>query len=49
MASKLLPVLSVLVFVVDGHLPGMRELRNPDAEGGKGAGRTTVLSKQAEA
>ncbi len=49
MASKVLLALVVLVFLVDGHLPGMRELRNPDAEGGKGAGRTAFLSKRSEA
>lgn len=49
MASKVLLALVVLVFVLDGHLPGMRELRNPDAEGGKGAGRASLLSKRSEA
>nr|WP_321182239.1 hypothetical protein [Methylobacterium sp. Leaf122] len=39
----------VFVFLVDGHLPGMRELRNPDSEGGKGAGRAALLSKRSEA
>ena len=34
---------------VDGHLPGMRELRNPDSEGGKGASRAALLSKRSEA
>ena len=47
MASKVLLALVVLVFLVDGHLPGTRELRNPDAEGGKGAGRATLVSKRA--
>ncbi|WP_186442319.1 hypothetical protein [Methylorubrum populi] len=49
MASKVLLALLVLVFLVDGHLPGTRELRNPDAEGGKGAGRSSLLSKRSEA
>ncbi len=34
MASKVLLVLTVLVLLIDGHAPRMRELRNPDAEGG---------------
>ena len=49
MASKVLLAVVVLVFVLDGHLPGMRELRNPDAEGGKGAGRASFVSKRPEA
>lgn len=49
MASKVLLALVVLVFVLDGHLPGMRELRNPDAEGGKGVSRASLLSKRSEA
>ncbi|WP_430912316.1 hypothetical protein [Methylobacterium sp. sgz302541] len=38
MASKVLLVLAMLVFLVDGHAPGAREMRNPDAEGGGGKG-----------
>ncbi|GJE72803.1 hypothetical protein [Methylorubrum podarium] len=49
MASKALLALVMLVFVLDGHLPGMRELRNPDTEGGKGASRAALLSKRSEA
>jgi len=49
MASKVLLALVVFVFLVDGHLPGMRELRNPDTEGGKGASRASLLSKRSEA
>lgn len=49
MASKVLLALVVLVFLVDGHLPRMHELRNPDAEGGKGASRASLLSKRSEA
>lgn len=33
MASKVLLVLTVLVLLIDGHAPRMRELRNPDSEG----------------
>lgn len=49
MASKVLLVLAVLLFVAGGHLPKTRELRNPDAEGGPGGGRILLLSKRAEA
>ena len=49
MASKVLLALVVFVFLVDGNLPGMRELRNPDSEGGKGASRAALLSKRSEA
>ncbi len=34
MASKVLLVLTVMVLLIDGHAPRMRELRNPDCEGG---------------
>ncbi|MFF8801150.1 MULTISPECIES: hypothetical protein [unclassified Methylobacterium] len=47
MSPKVLLALVVLVLALDGHLPGMRELRNPDAEGGKGAGRAALVSKRA--
>lgn len=33
MASKVLLVLTVMVLLIDGHAPRMRELRNPDSEG----------------
>ena len=36
MATKLILAITVLVFLTTGRAPGMRELRNPDAEGGHG-------------
>ncbi|GBU19132.1 MULTISPECIES: hypothetical protein [Methylobacterium] len=37
--KKLFLVLALVVLIVDGHAPGARELRNPDAEGGTAIGR----------
>ncbi|WP_227439443.1 hypothetical protein [Methylobacterium sp. W2] len=34
MAAKWVLALTVLVFLTTGRAPGMRELRNPDAESG---------------
>ncbi|WP_191970072.1 hypothetical protein [Methylobacterium planeticum] len=48
MASKVILVLTVLAFLTTGRAPGMRELRNPDAEHGGGSGRTSVAIKRAE-
>ncbi|WP_200945548.1 hypothetical protein [Methylobacterium sp. Leaf456] len=45
MASKVLLVLTVLVLLIDGHAPRMREIRNPDAEGG---GRPGLALKRAD-
>lgn len=45
MSPKVLLALVVLVLALDGHLPGMRELRNPDVEG-KAAGRVALPSKR---
>ena len=36
MACKVILALTVLVFLTTGRAPGMRELRNPDAEAGQG-------------
>ena len=36
MATKLILAMTVLVFLTTGRAPGMRELRNPDAEAGHG-------------
>ena len=36
MAMKLILATTVLVFLMTGRAPGMRELRNPDAEAGHG-------------
>jgi phage-related protein len=36
MASKLILAVTLLVFLTTGRAPGMRELRNPDAEAGHG-------------
>lgn len=43
MASKVLLVLTVMVLLIDGHAPRMRELRNPDSEG---TGRPTFGLKR---
>ncbi|MDR7039352.1 MULTISPECIES: hypothetical protein [Methylobacterium] len=43
MASKVLLVLTVVAFLVSGRAPGMRELRNPDAEPG---GRVALAAKR---
>ncbi|WP_264050392.1 hypothetical protein [Methylobacterium flocculans] len=32
MTSKVMLVLTLIVFLTTGRAPGMRELRNPDAE-----------------
>lgn len=53
MVSKVLLVLAMMVLFVDGHAPGAREMRNPDAEGGGGHGpgsaRTSLTVKRAGA
>ena len=36
MTSKVMLVLTLIVFLTTGRAPGMRELRNPDAEAGWG-------------
>jgi hypothetical protein len=46
MASKVILMLTVLVFLTTGRAPGMRELRNPDAE--HGGGRVSLAIKRAE-
>ena len=43
MIGKALQVLTVLVLLVDGHAPRLREARNPDAEGGS---RSMVVLKR---
>ena len=47
MASKWILALTVLVFLTTGRAPGMRELRNPDAEH-LGSGRTAHALKWAQ-
>jgi hypothetical protein len=47
MASKVILVLTVLAFLTTGRAPGMRELRNPDAEHGSSS-RTSHAIKRAE-
>lgn len=44
MGSRVLLALTVLVFLIDGRAPGIRELRNPDAEAG--FGRSTASFKR---
>ncbi|GAB6845083.1 hypothetical protein HNR00_004436 [Methylorubrum rhodinum] len=44
MASKVLFVLTVLVLLIDGHAPRMREVRNPDSES---VGRPAFALKRA--
>ncbi|MCK2055999.1 MULTISPECIES: hypothetical protein [unclassified Methylobacterium] len=34
MSSKIILALTLIVFLTTGRAPGMRELRNPDAESG---------------
>ena len=46
MAAKVILVLTVLAFLTTGRAPGMRELRNPDAE--HGGGRIAHAIKRAE-
>ncbi|MCJ2043660.1 hypothetical protein MKK58_03795 [Methylobacterium sp. J-078] len=36
MTSKVMLVLTLIVYLTTGRAPGMRELRNPDAEAGMG-------------
>lgn len=45
MRYKVLLVLTLVAFVIGGRAPGMRELRNPDAEHGGGA-RTVIALKR---
>ncbi len=45
MRSRVLLVLTVLVYLIDGHAPRMRELRNADAEAG--FARTGTQAKRA--
>ncbi|GJD68985.1 hypothetical protein [Methylobacterium gnaphalii] len=45
MRYKVLLVLTLVAFVLGGRAPGMRELRNPDAEH-VGMGRTAVALKR---
>jgi hypothetical protein len=47
MASRWILALTVLVFLTTGRAPGMRELRNPDAEY-LGAGRTAHALKRVQ-
>jgi hypothetical protein len=47
MASKWILAVTVLVFLTTGRVPGMRELRNPDAEH-LGGGRTAQALKRAQ-
>ncbi|WP_336486198.1 hypothetical protein [Methylobacterium nigriterrae] len=46
MASKIILALTVLVFLTTGRAPGMRELRNPDAE--HSGARTSVSLKRTD-
>ncbi|GEM97488.1 hypothetical protein [Methylobacterium radiotolerans] len=45
MRTKILLVLTLLVYVTTGRAPGIREPRNPDAE--HGGGRVVVATKRA--
>ncbi|MGU3536880.1 hypothetical protein [Methylobacterium sp. A54F] len=44
MRTKVLLVLTMIAFLTTGRAPGLRELRNPDAE--HGGQRTTLALKR---
>lgn len=46
--KRLFLLVSLLVLLVDGHMPAGRELRNPDAEGGHGGSIARPLSQTAK-
>jgi hypothetical protein len=45
MRTKILLVLTLVVYVTTGRAPGIREPRNPDAE--HGGGRVVTVAKRA--
>jgi hypothetical protein len=45
MRTKILLVLTLVVYVTTGRAPGIREPRNPDAE--HGGGRVVIATKRA--
>lgn len=45
MRTKVVLALTVVVYLTTGRAPGLRELRNPDAE--HGSGRVTIALKRA--
>ncbi|WP_200945963.1 hypothetical protein [Methylobacterium sp. Leaf466] len=45
MGSKVILAMTVLAFLMTGKAPGIRELRNPDAEAGHG--RLVLTTKRA--